>query len=67
MKAQDFDEKKGFAILKFTIPPKAIPGDEIEVFASVRGELENERYMRVFSNRVSIGITGKEDNLEKTE
>ena len=67
VKAQDFDEKKGFAVLKFTIPPKAIPGDEIEVFASVRGELENERYMRVFSNRISIGITGKEDTLEKTE
>jgi hypothetical protein len=67
VKAQDFDEKKGFAILKFTIPPKAIPGDEIEVFASVRGELENARYMRVFSNRISIGITGKEDTLEETK
>ena len=67
VKAQDFDEKKGFAVLKFTIPPNSIPGDEIEVFASVRGELENERYMRVFSNRISIGITGKEDTLDKTE
>lgn len=65
-KAEDFDEKKGFALLKFTIPPKAIPGDEIEVFASVRGELENTRYMRVFSNKISIGIMGKEDNLEET-
>ena len=54
------------ALLKFTIPPKAIPGDEIEVFASVRGELENTRYMRVFSNKISIGIMGKEDNLEET-
>ena len=65
--AQDFDEKKGFSILKLTIPPKAIPGDEIEVFASVRGELENARYMRVFSNRVSIGVTAKEDTLEETK
>ena len=66
-KAQDFDEKKGFSILKLSIPEKAIPGDEIEVFASVRGELENARYMRVFSNRISIGVTGKEDTLEETK
>ncbi len=66
-KAEDFDEKKGFALLKFTIPPKAIPGDEIEVFASVRGELENTRFMRVFSNKISIGIMGKEDTLEETK
>ncbi len=67
VKAQDFDEKKGFSILKVTIPKKAITGDEIEVFASVRGELENARYMRVFSNRISLEITGEEDILEESK
>ncbi len=57
-KAQDLDEKKGFSILKLTIPKKAVPGDEFEVFSSVRGELENARYMRVFSNKVSLKVTG---------
>ena len=57
-KAQNLDEKKGFSILKLTIPKKAIPGDKIEVSASVLGELESARFMRVFSNKVSLNVTG---------
>jgi hypothetical protein len=66
-KPQDLDEKKGFSILKLTIPKKAITGDEFEVFSSVRGELENARYMRVFSNKVSLNVTGEEDILGETK
>jgi hypothetical protein len=67
VKAQDFDEKKGFSILKLTIPKDATSGDSLEVYASVRGELENARYMRVFSNKVSLEVTGEEDILKETK
>jgi hypothetical protein len=59
VKAQDLDEEKGFSILKLNIPKNAIPGGEIVVSASVLGELENARYMRVFSNKVTIEVAGK--------
>ncbi|MDA0723316.1 MAG: hypothetical protein O3B25_03510, partial [Verrucomicrobia bacterium] len=59
VKAQDLDEEKGFSILKLNIPKNAIPGGEIVVSASVLGELENARYMRVFSNKVTIELAGK--------
>ena len=63
-KPQDLIENDGFSALKVTIPKTAVPGENIEIYASVRGELEGPQFMRVFSNKVSLEVTGKEEVVE---
>lgn len=63
-KAQDLNESDGFSVLKVTIPKNAVPGENIEIYASVRGELEGTHFMRVFSNKVSLKVTDDEEVLE---
>lgn len=66
-KPHDLPEDKGFTIIKLKIPKQAAAGEEFEVHTSVRGEPEGAHFMRVFSNKVLLKVTGEEESLVETK
>ena len=58
------NENDKFSTLKVTTPEQSIPGEKFNISASIRGEIEGAQFMRVFSNKVSLKVTGEEEMLE---